>query len=169
MSCQDSTCRPPSSGQKHLYDYRIDAQGRWFCQSSPVTDPDLLRLLGRGLYKTEEGYKVCCQGEVHPVIVADAPYLVSDLNLELNPAGGLGAVELVLSDGRAFPLSDTLSASAENILYARLGAGVRSPMKARFARRPFFELMRFLEKEGGDYFIQVAGRRFYVSRGKGAA
>ncbi|MBW2617509.1 MAG: hypothetical protein JRC92_01365 [Deltaproteobacteria bacterium] len=101
--------------------------------------------------------------------MADAPYLISDLNLELSPAGELAGVELVLSDGRAFPLSDTLSASAENVLYVRLGTGARSPMKARFGRRPFFELMRFLENEGGDYFIQVAGRRFYVAGDEGVA
>ena len=168
MSCQDPICRPPPSHQKRLYDFRIDAQGRWFCQGNPVIDPDLLCLLGRGLYKTEEGYKVRCQGEVHPVIVADAPYLVSDLNLELDPAGKLAAVELVLNDGRAFPLSDALSVSAENVLYVRLGAGPGSLMEARFARRPFFELMRFLEKEGGKYFIRVAGRCFYLPRGEGA-
>jgi len=148
-----------TAGRGRVYDYRIDEQGAWFCQGNPVTDQDLHRLLSRSLFRDEGGYFIRCQGEVHPVAVADAPLLIAALESSPDGNGGLAEARIRLSDGRVLRLDGPLLVSAQNVLYARLG---RRKLLARFARQPFYELTRYLERDGRGYFVRVGGRRLDI-------
>ncbi len=147
--------------QRHIYHYEIDRRGNWTCEGNPVTDPELVRLLSRSLFIKEGAFFVRCEGEVHPVEVADAPLTVSGVNLEPDGRGGLLSAEVVLTDGRVFPLTDSLSASKDNFLYVKIG---RWGLWARFRRRPYYELTAYLKETEGRYYIEAAGKRFFIGR-----
>jgi hypothetical protein len=151
---------PRQSGQKHTYAYRIDCQGGWTCEGKAVVDQELFSLLSRSLVRDEQGcFWVRCQGEVHPVEVADAPLTAVGLKLRTGPRGRLKKVRLVLADGREPELKGNLTVSVDNVLYLEPD---KPGLKIRLARQPFYELMRYLEEDGKGYYLQVDQVRYYI-------
>lgn len=148
------------TGQKHIYDYRIDARGDWFCEGNPVTDRQLFCLLSRSLYELDGNYFIRCEGEVHPVRVADAPLWIRYVHLEKDQEGGLLEVEIQLEDGRREPLAaETLTTVDNQSIYCLV---TRRKLKARFGKVAYYELARHLEfdEKGSIYYLTIAGRRF---------
>lgn len=137
------------------YDYYIDAQGAWFCEGNPVTDRELMSRLSCSLRPDGPGYKIVCEGEVHPVRAADAPLTVA--SVDLGPEGG--PVGLTLTDGRRFDLPDNLLVGPDNVLYARLG---RHNLLARFERRPYYELTKRLAEDEAGFFIPNGSGKCYI-------
>jgi hypothetical protein len=149
--------------QEHLYHYHIDEEGYWFCEGRPVSDPELVAVLGRSLLEKDGRYFIHCEGEAHPVTVADAPLVVRHVHLRHGRGPGLEAVEIELRDGRRELLdAGTLEISTENILYCR---ATRSRLRARFARSAYYELMRHLQMEGEfeRFYIEIKGHRRYIT------
>ncbi len=149
-------------GQRHLYDYHIDAQGNWFCEGNPVVDEELCRVLSRSLFEQDGRYFIHCEGEVHPVRVADAPLWVRYVHIRTNPQGQLQAVDIELRDGRREPLAaDTLSTAHNQGLYCR---ATRRELKARFGKVAYYELARHLQMDpgGATFYFTIAGQRFDI-------
>ena len=148
--------------QQHLYDYYIDEQGSWFCESNPVTDPQLFRLLSRSLFLRNGRYFVRCEGEVHPVRVADAPLWVRYVHLRTDADGNLAAAEIELQDGRREPLpASTLTVARDEALYCE---ATQRRLKARFGKVAYYELTRYLhlDEETGAFFFVIDGNRYDV-------
>ncbi|WP_170161854.1 DUF1285 domain-containing protein [Desulfosoma caldarium] len=149
--------------QKHVYDYVIDAHGTWFCEGNPVTDSDLFRMLSRSLFVKDGRYYVRCEGEVHPVRVADAPLWVRYVFLDEDSGGQIRAVHIQLEDGRREPLRpETLSVKEESALYC---LATRRNLLARFAKPAYYELASRLtyEPETQAYVLTVAGRSYRLT------
>jgi hypothetical protein len=149
--------------QEHLYHYYIDEEGYWFCEGQPVLDPELVAILSRSLSEKDRRYFVHCEGEVHPVTVADAPLVVRHVHLRHGPDLSLEAVEIELLDGRREPLdAETLESSPANILYCR---ATLARLRARFARSGYYEFMRHLQMEGEyeRFYVKIKGRRYYIA------
>ncbi|MFZ2446707.1 MAG: hypothetical protein WAW37_10145 [Syntrophobacteraceae bacterium] len=146
--------------QKHIYSYYIDRDGNWFCEDNPVDDPALFRMLSRALYEEDGRYFLRCEGEVHPVRVADAPLWVRYVHVRLDSEGELSGVEIELRDGRGEEL-DAQSLHAENprALYC---AATPRRLKARFAKTAYNELTRYLKEAKGEYYLTIGGRKFVV-------
>jgi hypothetical protein len=152
--------------QEHRYQYFIDEEGNWFCEGHPVQDRDLLTLLSRSLVKRGGSYLVACEGEVHPVTVADAPLVVRHVHRDVGPGGKLKRVELELVDGRREALqAETLEISSGHVLYCR---ATPRRLRTRFSRPAYYELMRHLEMEGEfeRFYLVIEGKRHFI-RGAG--
>jgi hypothetical protein len=148
--------------QQHLYDYYIDGQGNWFCEGNPVTDPELFRLLSRSLFERDDGHFVRCEGEVHPVRVADAPLWIRYVHLKTDGQGNLEQVAIELQDGRREPLAaETLTVSGQHALYCR---ATRQRLKTRFGKVAYYELTHHLQvdPDGSSFYFTIAGQRYDI-------
>ena len=146
--------------QRHLYDYYIDSHGQWFCEGNPVSDPELFRMLSRSLFEKDGRYYVRCEGEVHPVRIADAPLWIRYVFLQEDPAGDLESVEIQLEDGRREPLRpETLSVKGQNALYC---LATRKNLPARFGKSAYYELASRLTYDPNSqaYILTVSGRSY---------
>jgi len=149
--------------QKHTYDYHVDAHGNWFCEVNPVTDRRLFRMLSRSLFEQGGRYFIRCEGEVHPVRVADAPLWIRYVHLEKNRQGRLIRVDVELEDGRTEPLAaDTITVADNRALYC---LATRSRLRARFGKVAYYELTQHLQTddEGGSFYFVINGRCFNIS------
>lgn len=149
--------------QEHVYDYYIDEHGDWFCEGNPVTDSQLFRLLSRSLFEREGLYFIRCEGETHPVRVADAPLWIRYVHMQTNSEEQLIRVEIELQDGRREPLSpETLRVARDNALYC---LATQRRLRARFGKVAYYELTRYVEmKDDGKHFFIVIDSRHYDIR-----
>ena len=149
---------------KHVYNYRIDCHGNWFCEGNPVDDPALFRMLSRSLFEERGKYFVRCEAETHPVHVDDAPLWVRYVHIRATPDGELSRVEIELRDGRAEQLDpESLRSEDQASLYC---TATPRALKARFAKTAYYELTRFLkeDEERGELYFDIGGRRFVVRK-----
>ncbi len=150
--------------QKHIYDYFIDENGNWFCEGNPVNDWDLFKLLSRSLYRDGNRYFVKCEGEVHPVRVADAPLWVKYVHIELSDTGEVKRVRIELTDGRIEDLRpETLFIKDDSAIYCK---ATRKNLVARFGRVAYYEFARLLEwsEEEKTYLVRINGRNYSLRR-----
>jgi uncharacterized protein len=151
-----------SREQKHSYDYFIDERGDWFCQGNPVLDPQLFQLLSRSLFEREGRHFLRCEGEIHPVRVADAPLWIRYVHVHADPREQVQRVEIELYDGRREDLAAaTLTISREHALYCH---ATRRRLKARFGKIAYYELTRHLQTtcNGTSFFFVIGGRRYDI-------
>jgi uncharacterized protein len=150
------------SRQKHRYDYYIDSHGDWFCEGNRVADQQLLRVLSRSLYTEGAGFFIRCEGEVHPVRVADAPLWIRYVHLKKDEQGELIRIEIELTDGRRENLDGkTLSIADEQALYC---LATHRRLKARFGKVAYYELAQHVQTddEGSSFYLVINGRRYHV-------
>lgn len=147
--------------QQHVYDYYIDGAGCWFCEGNPVSDRELFRILSRSLFLREGSYWVRCEGEVHPVRVADAPLWIRYVHVDSRRDGSLQRVEIELEDGRREPLDP------EALTVGRAGAALYTVvtsrrLPARFGKSAYYELAGYLtqDQESGPFHLEIAGQRY---------
>jgi hypothetical protein len=153
---------PRRQEQIHLYDYFIDEEGNWFCEGNLVADRELFRLLSRALFVRQDRHYVRCEGEVHPVRVADAPLWVRYVHITSDCPGRLLHVDIELMDGRREPLrADTLTVAGGERLYCR---STRQGLKTRFAKAAYYELTRHLHHDTltDCYYFLIGHRRFDI-------
>lgn len=153
---------PREAGQKHLYDYYIDEHGNWFCEGNPVTDSQLFRMLSRSLFEKVGKYFLRCEGEVHPVRVADAPLWVRYIHVRTDSGENPISVEIELQDGRLEPLQpETLSLAGDDALYC---LATHRRLKARFGKIAYYELARYIQMDEshGEFYLVIAGRRYDI-------
>lgn len=127
-----------------------------------MADRQLFGQLSRSLYRAGEQYFLRCEGEVHPVRVADAPLWIRYVHLIGNDSGDLTSVEIELEDGRREILAaDTLSVAGNDALYC---LATRRRLKARFGKVAYYELTRYLQSddEGASFYFMIDRRRYPV-------
>ncbi len=151
------------SPQRHQYDYFVDEHGSWFCEGNPVTDEQLFRMLSRSLFEKGGSYFLRCEGEVHPVRVADAPLWVRYVHPRKDTGGQLAEVELELQDGRREPLlPETLYVSPGFAALYCLTTPRR--LKTRFGKVAYYEIAQHIEEDqgAGTYYLEMDGTRFDI-------
>jgi hypothetical protein len=150
------------SKQKHLYDYFIDERGNWFCEGNPVVDQQLFQMLSRSLFERAGSYFIRCEGEVHPVRVADAPVWIRYVHVRTDSDGNPASVELELQDGRRETLAaETLTTGGNDGLYC---LATPRGLRARFSKIAYYELTRYLQMDenGMVFFLVIDGRRYDI-------
>jgi hypothetical protein len=150
-----------STNPRHTYDYVVDDFGRWFCEGNLVSDPVLFRILSRSLFVRNGAYFIRCEGETHPVRVADVPIWIRYVHVDTNPDGSLSRVEIELEDGRREPLQ------AESLVVGRGGTALYTlatprRLPARFGKSAYYEMAKHLvqEREAGPFSVLIGGKRF---------
>lgn len=152
----------PTIIARRKYRYMINELGEWTCEGNPVTDPELFRLLSRSLFEEKGSYFIRCEGEIHPVEVADAPLFVRYVHVETDSGGNLTRVEIELQDGRREALrAESLTTSMDLGLYC---LATRRRLKARFGKTAYYEITRYLQmdEDGNRFYFIIAGRRYDI-------
>jgi uncharacterized protein len=159
-----------STNQQHIYDYAIDGFGRWFCEGNLVSDALLFRMLSRSLFCRNGVYFVRCEGETHPVRVADVPLWIRYVHVRTNQdgtgTGTLEGVDIELEDGRREALAaETLSVGREGTALYTVATPRRLP--ARFGKAAYYEMARYLhqDSETGPFYVVIGGKRFDLLEG----
>jgi len=134
------------------YELRIDREGRWFHEGVEIVRDDIRSHFSQHLARNKDGgYVVRIGNDECPVVVEDAPFVVSRVVKEPN-----GGFSLLLSDCGAEPLDvKTLEFKESNIPYCR----VRNGLEARFSRPAYYQLAEFIEynEETDRFEIVVSG------------
>ncbi len=151
--------------QKHIYDYFIDEHGNWFCEGNPVDDKDLFKILSRSLFKEGDRYFIRCEGEVHPVRVADAPLWVKYVHLTPSADGKeINAVEIELTDGRREILNpETLSIKGDSAIYC---LATKKKLPARFGKVAYYEFAKLLNwsDEEKRYYVRIGNKKYFLKQ-----
>jgi len=139
---------------------RIDKEGRWFNDDRELVHPAIYRYFNRCLRMDDRGrYVICTDDQMCAVEVEDAPFVV------VRVEGEREDIVVHLNDGAVEPLAmDGLWVGQDNVLYCKVKGGA---FHARFLRPAYYQLAEFVEEEGGRFYIQRGGERYYIRTGKG--
>lgn len=152
----------PRIRQRHQYDYFVDEHGNWFCEGNPVSDERLFQVLSRSLFQREGNFFIRCEGEVHPVRVADAPLWIRYVFPQMSSGNSLTHVELELQDGRREILDpESLSVAHGYALYCLTTPG---RLKTRFGKVAYYELAQYLQEDQktGIFYLVIGNTRFEI-------
>lgn len=134
----------------------IDPEGEWYHGENRIIRSDILELLYERLDLAPGlGYVLADPKGRCLLDVADAPYIVSRVDLEKGENAGerivLGLKHLARRE-ILDPL--TLRVGTNNILYCRIESG-RFP--ARFSRPAYYQLAGLIEESAGEFLIKING------------
>lgn len=137
---------------------RLDTDGNWFQGEYPILHDRTCRYLYKHIDRDEEG-RYYLTGEDKPIFikVEDAPYWIT--KLERTIAGYL----ITLTD-ETIELLDphSLWSGKNNALYCSV-KGDNIP--AKFQRNTYYELMKDLEQQEGQFFIKVGSKKYPIQKG----
>lgn len=152
---------------------RIDRDGRWYYQGSPIGRPAMIKLFASVLHRLPDGsYWLVTPGEQVRVEVEDVPFVV----VELREAGTAAAPLIELRTNldewvpldRSHPLTlRPVGTPPADVPYL----GVRNGLEARLTRPVYYELVELAQPDPGGRHLEVAsgGTRFVVGRLDGPA
>lgn len=140
----------------------IDKQGRWFHKGLEMIHRKSIRhfyehmvIDPRGRYIIEMGAERCY------LEVEDTPFVIWRATVG-NQGQGDTRVVLSLSDDSQEDLSpETLFVGENNVLYCRVKNGI---FPARFDRPAYYQLAAHVGEEGGDFFLEMKGKRYFIRR-----
>ncbi len=133
----------------------IDKRGNWFQDGMKIThkwtyleNNKNLDVDENGRFFVDDGF-----GKVY-VEVEDTPFVVKMINKK----GESFYTSLNDETTEYMDLKDTWL-SSDNVLYTKVKSGKYA---ARFASPAYYELMKHLEQEGSDFYIQADGQRVRI-------
>jgi len=140
---------------------RIDKEGNWFYNQSPITNKNVCLYLSRQISKDEQGnYLLQTETQMLPLEVEDTPFLVkhciiiNDIPLK---------IKVFLNDKTTEILAwDQIWQKDESHIYCLIKDGA---FTARFNRDSQFELgdrLQFDEQQR-RYYVTVEGEKFYLA------
>ncbi len=145
------------SKEEIKYRFLIDKRGNWFQDGIKIRhritylyNNKLLKCDGEGRYYLDEG-----SGKLY-IEVEDTPFVVKMVNK-------MGKdFFIILNDETQEKLDlKTLSINSENIPYAKIKQG---EFDARFTRAAYYEFMKYLKKEGENYYIMSNGEKHFLKK-----
>lgn len=151
---------PPLSGD---IDMRIDRDGRWFHEGTPIERPALVRLFASILHRDGDDYVLVTPVEKWRLRVDDLPFVAT-------------LVERVEHDGRPQLVFTTnidrlVVADADHPLTVDDAGGEPAPrlrvkpgLDARIARNAFYQLVEWAREQDGELVIDSAGATFPLGR-----
>jgi hypothetical protein len=144
------------------YTYPIDEDGVIWHDGAEIDEPEIYRIFHRTMKRAPDGrLYATCQGERCWVAPADTPFVVDSVRVaEEGPDKGLRGVTLVLRGGVEEPLDPaTLTVGKGNVLYTAVKGG---SFPARFARKAYYELARWIVRAGDEFALVVGGRSYPI-------
>ncbi len=138
----------------------VDREGDWFYGERPIFRKEILETFYDCLRLLEDGrYVLEWQGRLHPITVADTPFVITRVDRITNGAAE-AHVLLTLKHLKETELLDpaTLWVGPDNVLYCRVRRG-RFP--ARFSRPAYYQVAQWIEPVDEDRFALRLGDRLY--------
>lgn len=139
------------------YTYPIDEDGVLWHDGAEIDEPKIYEIFYRTMTRAPDGRLFAtCQGERCWVAPADTPFVVDMVRVATDAAGRATGVTLVLKGGVEEPLDpETLTVGDANVLYTAVRDGA---FPARFSRKAYYELARFIVKRGDEWVLPIGGR-----------
>ncbi|HET7289468.1 MAG TPA: hypothetical protein VFJ67_03440 [Thermodesulfobacteriota bacterium] len=148
--------KEPKKGETR-YRFFIDKSGNWFQDGIKIRHRGTYLYNNRLLDVDREGQFFIDEGSGRLYAeVEDAPFVVKMVHRRG------GEFYLRLNDETEEALDfGSLRMSGENVPYAMVKNG---RFEARFLRPAYYELMKYADKDGSDYFIETGGVKHYIKR-----
>jgi len=140
----------------------IDKEGRWYHQGVEMIHRDFIRLFYQNMELDGDGrYLITWNGTRCYVDVEDTAYVVTRVSLERGSGHQPSRLEISLSDDTQEVLApDTLQVGKDHVLYCKVKSDA---FPARFTRAAYYQLADFIEEDGSGYFLDLNGRRHYIT------
>lgn len=140
----------------------VDEEGIWFYLGSPIIREDILGLFYEHLkFIPGHGYAIAWQGGLHPITVADTPFVLTRVDPE-EDGQGVKAIWISLKHLPDRELLDpsTLFIGKNNVLYCKVRGG---NFLARFSRPAYYQIAQLIEEEKeGSFVIKVRGKTYKI-------
>ena len=139
------------------YRFFIDKKGNWFQDGIRIRHRGTYLYNNRLLDMDEEGRFFVDEGSGRLYVeVEDTPYVVKMIDRRGED------ISVKLNDGTEETLDlGSLRLSGENVPYVRVK---NNRFEARLLSPAYYELMKYVRKEGSDYFIELGGVRHYLKK-----
>lgn len=153
--------RPERSGVSRM---RIDREGHWYYQGSPIERPAMVRLFSRVLRKDDDGYVLVTPHEKLSIEVDDAPFVA--IALEKRGEGAMQEIafrtnvdDIVIADvDHPIEIHDDADGPRPYV-------AVRRGLRALLARSVYYELVGFAEEFApGVFGVRSRGAIFEIGR-----
>jgi hypothetical protein len=154
---------PPFCGD---IDMRIEADGTWYYQNTPIGRPALVKLFASVLKREGEKYVLVTPVEKVGLTVADAPFLAVELTTEQDGRGQVLGFRTNVDDfieagpGHALRFDeDAATGGLKPYLHVRRG------LWAKVTRPLFYDLVELGEErrvDGRDFFGVASNGEFFV-------
>ncbi|MEW6662135.1 MAG: DUF1285 domain-containing protein [Bacillota bacterium] len=126
---------------------RIDQEGTWYWEGQEMTRLDIVLMFAKHMVQDAQGgYRVVMDGQCHPVVVEDVPFVVREV--EVKESG----ITLNLKDGRQIPMPAGKVVLKADVPYLSLFHG----LDTKFSRHAWWQLHNFI-KETKEGFQLAAG------------
>ncbi len=145
------------SKEEIKYRFLIDKRGNWFQDGIKIRHRITYLYNNKLLKRDEEGRYYLDEGSGKLYIeVEDTPFVVKMVNK-------MGKdFFIILNDETQEKLDlETLTINSENIPYAKIKQG---EFDARFTRAAYYEFMKYLKKEGENYYIMSNGEKHFLKK-----
>ncbi|MEX0999378.1 MAG: hypothetical protein WD000_05390 [Thermodesulfobacteriota bacterium] len=145
------------SKEEIKYRFLIDKRGNWFQDGIKIRHRITYLYNNKLLKRDEEGRYYLDEGSGKLYIeVEDTPFVVKMVNKMGND------FFIILNDETQEKLDlETLTINSENIPYAKIKQG---EFDARFTRAAYYEFMKYLKKEGENYYIMSNGEKHFLKK-----
>ena len=142
---------------------RIDKEGNWYYQGAPIINKKIYLHLNQCLDRDSSGrYILSMEGERCYLEVEDTPFVIQEVAGGEQAEGNETPLTLKINDGTEETLdARTLRVGKDNVLYCKIKGG---KFEARFLRSAYYQLARFLEQEGSDYYLRVGDSRIRLEQ-----
>jgi len=145
------------SKEEIKYRFLIDKRGNWFQDRIKIRHRITYLYNNKLLKRDEEGRYYLDEGSGKLYIeVEDTPFVVKMVKK-------MGKdFFIILNDETQEKLDlETLTINSENIPYAKIKQG---KFDARFTRAAYYEFMKYLKKEGENYYIMSNGEKHFLKK-----
>lgn len=143
------------------YHYQVDADGNLWHDGEMIDDPEFLDFFFKQIeIKSDGQIQIDCQGEFCLIHPQDTLYVVQQISQTKN------GIELLLQGNQREKLDpQTLEVGKDNILYCKVKDRKH---KARFNRKSYWELSKFIEEENQKFYLALDSGRFEIKSGPSA-
>ncbi|HOD34539.1 MAG TPA: DUF1285 domain-containing protein [Syntrophales bacterium] len=142
---------------------RIDKEGVWYYKGAEMFRREIVNLFYQNLHLDDLGtYYIEYENDIASLEVEDTAFVVRAVYRAGSVEGRDEKIYVVLSDDTCEELvPETLRVGRENVLYCAVKSK-RFP--ARFLRASYYQLADYIteEEEGGDFFLALNGRKYYI-------
>ena len=132
----------------------LNSRGVWLTNGEEITHLETCKAFAKHLGRDAEGYFIQIGKDHKRIELEDTPFFVTRIKTTSD------AVTLVLNDDsmeKLDPYSLRYSPSRLVCTVKKLAQG--GPLEARFLPQAYLDLLKDLEQEGEDYFVQIGSSR----------
>jgi hypothetical protein len=155
------------------YTYVIDEDGLIWQGGENYDAPEIYEQFYRNMTREADGRTfTICLGEKCWIVAKDTPFVVDSVRVATvpgaaDPERSATGVTIVLNGGIEEPLDPaTLSVGAKNVLYTAVKSGA---FPARFSRKAYYELTRYVVPEGAGFALVLGGHPHPIANAHASA